>query len=119
MASLSLRIRLQSGERIGPGKIDLLEEIAESGSISAASRRLGMSYRRAWDLVEELNTMFAEPVVTSQIGGRKGGGAALTPHGQAVVARYREIERTATELARTQLDELQSEAALGDPTGAR
>ena len=114
MASLSLRIFLDSGRRIGPGKIDLLEEIAASGSISAAGRRLSMSYRRAWQLVDEMNAMFAEPLVAPYVGGRNGGGAALTPSGAAVVARYRAIERAATDLARTDLDSLQH-AAAPDP----
>ena len=76
-----------------PGKICLLELIAEHGSISAAGRALGMSYRRAWLLVDELNHLFAEPVVAGQIGGRSGGGASLTPFGARLVECYREIER--------------------------
>ena len=111
MASLSLRIFLESGRRIGPGKIDLLEHIAACGSISGAGRKLSMSYRRAWKLVDEMNAMFADPVVTRQIGGRNGGGAALTPRGLALVRRYRAIEREATELARGHLETLQREAS--------
>ena len=111
MASLSLRIRLDCGRRIGPGKINLLEEIERCGSISGAGRGLAMSYRRAWDLVEEMNAMFAEPLVARQIGGRKGGGASLTPAGLALVAHYRAIERAATDSARERLDLLQSAAA--------
>lgn len=107
MASLSIRIRLDPDGRIGPGKVDLLEHIAASGSISAAGRKMAMSYRRAWELVEELNTMFATPVVERQIGGRNGGGASLTPLGLSLVQRYRSIEKAAESAARQHLDALQ------------
>ena len=109
MASLSLRISLDPGGRIGPGKIALLEEIARCGSISGAGRNLAMSYRRAWELVEDMNRLFATPVVASQIGGRKGGGARLTPFGLVVVSRYRAIEQAADEATRQDLDLLQAE----------
>ena len=85
MPSLSLRIDLDGGERIGPGKIALLKAVGETGSISAAGRALHMSYRRAWRLIEELNTCFKTPLVTAQTGGRSGGGAALTPLGKSVI----------------------------------
>ena len=83
---LSIRLDLTSGDRIGPGKIALLEAIQEAGSISAAARALGMSYRRAWLLVEEINESLQEPAVTAATGGRQGGGAALTPSGERVIA---------------------------------
>ena len=89
---LSIRLDLASGDRIGPGKIALLEAIAKSGSISAAARRLGMSYRRAWLLVEEINGALHEPAVTAATGGQHGGGAALTPMGERIVDLYRAIE---------------------------
>ena len=82
MPSLSLRINLDPDGRIGPGKIELLEQIAAFGSISAAARGMEMSYKRAWDLVEEMNTIFGKPVVAAQTGGKHGGGAQLT-HGRA------------------------------------
>src|SRR5215510_719044 len=82
---LSMCLNLTSGHRIGPGKIALLEAIRSTGSISAAARRLGMSYRLAWLLVEEINDALQEPAVTAAIGGRQGGGAALTPNGERVV----------------------------------
>src|SRR5262245_20138573 len=91
MPTLSLRIDLDGGERIGPGKIALLEAIGKTGSISAAGRALGMSYRRAWRLIEELNRCFNEPLVTAQTGGKSGGGAALTATGKAVIAHYAAI----------------------------
>ncbi len=92
---LSIRIDLASGDRIGPGKIALLEAIRSTGSISAAARSLGMSYRRAWLLVEELNRTLREPVVAAETGGPGGGGAVVTPVGERVVGLYRAIEAQA------------------------
>ena len=93
---LSIRIDLAGGGRIGPGKVALLEAIQRLGSISAAGREMKMSYRRAWQLVESMNGQFAEPVVASVVGGPGGGGARLTKAGEAVVSRYRAVERVAT-----------------------
>jgi molybdate transport system regulatory protein len=89
---LSIRVDLASGARIGPGKVAVLEEIARSGSISAAGRALHISYRRTWELVEDLNATLGAPVVQTAAGGSGGGGASLTELGQAVVTRYRAIE---------------------------
>jgi molybdate transport system regulatory protein len=89
---LSIRLDLAIGARIGPGKVAVLEEIARSGSISAAGRALGMSYRRTWELVEELNRSLGTPVVATAAGGSGGGGAVLTQSGKAVIERYRAIE---------------------------
>lgn len=89
---LSIRIDLASGDRIGPGKIELLEAIAKAGSISAAARALDMSYRRAWLLVEEINLALREPAVAAATGGQHGGGAALTPIGERIIELYRTIE---------------------------
>ncbi len=89
---LSIRIDLASGDRIGPGKIALLEAIRSTGSISAAARSIGMSYRRAWLLVEEINQSLREPAVTAETGGVRGGGAVVTPVGERVVGLYRAIE---------------------------
>jgi molybdate transport system regulatory protein len=89
---LSIRIDLPSGNRIGPGKIALLEAIRATGSISAAARAIGMSYRRAWLLVEEINNTLREPAVTAETGGARGGGAVVTPVGERVVGLYRTIE---------------------------
>lgn len=88
---LSLRIDLPQG-RIGPGKIALLEAIDREGSISAAGRALGMSYKRAWDLVASLNTLIGQAVVAASPGGYRGGGATLTDAGRNLVADYRAIE---------------------------
>jgi molybdate transport system regulatory protein len=89
---LSIRLDLASGDRIGPGKIALLEAIKSEGSISAAARHLGMSYRRAWLLVEEINESLRQPAVTAATGGQHGGGAAVTPVGEQVIELYRRIE---------------------------
>jgi molybdate transport system regulatory protein len=95
MARLSIRIDLGPDNRLGPGKVQLLEMIAEHGSISAAGRALGMSYRRAWLFVEALNIGFGQPLVEAQVGGKAGGGARLSPFGTDVVAHYRAIEQAA------------------------
>lgn len=89
-----LRLRLLSGREIamGPGKADLLEAIDETGSISRAARRMNMSYRRAWLLIDTMNRCFKSPLVETAKGGEKGGGAFLTPLGREVLSRYREIE---------------------------
>ncbi|WP_440223375.1 winged helix-turn-helix domain-containing protein [Dokdonella sp. MW10] len=94
-ASGELRIRIMHGARVamGPGKADLLEGIRDSGSISAAGRRMKMSYKRAWQLVDEMNACFAEPVVEASTGGSGGGGAQLTATGTAVLARFRALQR--------------------------
>lgn len=100
---LNIRIDLAGGLRIGPGKIAVLEEIARSGSISAAGRALRMSYRRTWELVEDLNTGLGAPVVETAAGGSGGGGTVLTPAGKAVIERYRAIEVDAAAAARKHL----------------
>jgi molybdate transport system regulatory protein len=109
MPSLSLRIDLDRETRIGPGKIELLETIAACGSISAAGRQMGMSYRRAWDLVEALNRVFGKPVVVRQVGGKSGGGAHLTALGLALVAHYRAIEQAASAAAQPHLAAIEAE----------
>ena len=95
MAEISLRIDLGEEYRFGPGKARLLELIRDTGSISAAGRALGMSYRRAWLLTDELNTMFGAQLVEPQHGGAKGGGARVTPQGIATLEAYRRIEAAA------------------------
>lgn len=100
-AGARLRLVLAPGIAIGPGKADLLAAIADTGSISAAGRRLKMSYRRAWMLVEELNTSFRTPLVAAGKGGAHGGGARLTATGETVLRRFRAIEaKTAKAIAR-------------------
>lgn len=94
---LHLRVVLGGDVVMGPGKADLLEGIAETGSIAAAGRRMGMSYRRAWTLVEEMNGLFRTPVVDAAKGGAHGGGAVLTAEGQRIVAAYRRLEAAAAQ----------------------
>ena len=113
MPSLSLRINLDPDGRIGPGKIELLEHIASFGSISAAARTMQMSYKHAWDLVEDMNRVFGKPLVSAHTGGKRGGGAQLTPVGLAVVSRYRAIERAATAAADVHMQALQAEIDAG------
>lgn len=105
---LTVRIDFGSDRALGPGKIRLLEAIGETGSISQGGRALDMSYRRAWLLVDDLNHCFRESVVTAQPGGAQGGGAALTPFGKALIAKYRAIESQASAAARSQLLELET-----------
>jgi molybdate transport system regulatory protein len=109
LPSLSVRIDLDSEGRIGPGKIQLLENIHKNGSISAAGRAMDMSYKRAWDLVDEVNRICRQAAVERQTGGKNGGGAALTPFGTSLVARYRKIERDATSAVRKELLALRSD----------
>ncbi|MES2030433.1 MAG: winged helix-turn-helix domain-containing protein [Pseudomonadota bacterium] len=101
--ALSIRIDLDPEGRIGPGKIQLLEHIHVTGSISAAGRAMAMSYKRAWDLVDELNRICGQPAVERQTGGKNGGGAILTPFGLTLIKRYRGIENAATTAARKEL----------------
>ncbi|MBE0693318.1 MAG: LysR family transcriptional regulator [Aquamicrobium sp.] len=98
MPTITLRIKFEPKGHIGHGKIELLEQIAAFGSISAGARKMNMSYKRAWDLVEEMNGIFGKPMLETQKGGPGGGGAQLTQAGLAVISRYRAIER-ATEAA--------------------
>ncbi len=90
---LKIRIHFDAQSWLGPGKIELLELIEAHGSISAAGRAMGMSYKRAWDLVAEMNRIFGAPVASAQSGGRAGGGAELTALGHALVEHYRGAER--------------------------
>lgn len=93
---LTLRVLGKSSAAMGPGKAELVERIGRTGSISAAAREMGMSYRRAWQLVEALNGAFREPVVTTAIGGKRGGGARVTPFGARLVAGFRAMEGKAS-----------------------
>jgi molybdate transport system regulatory protein len=113
LPSLSIRIDLDSESRIGPGKVLLLENIHTCGSISAAGRAMDMSYKRAWDLVDEINRMCRQVAVERQTGGKKGGGAVLTPFGVSLVARYRKIERDAGSAVRKELQALRTD--IGRP----
>lgn len=110
---LQTRLRLKLGPVIllGPGKADLLRLIDQSGSISAAARAMGMSYKRAWQLVDEMNRHFNQPVVGANPGGIKGGGAHLTLFGQEVLKRYGSILDHLEQAAGDDLDWLNSQIA--------
>ncbi|WP_033057561.1 winged helix-turn-helix domain-containing protein [Sinorhizobium arboris] len=117
-----LRIDFPPNDRLGRGKIMLLERIRETGSISAAGRAMDMSYRRAWLLVDALNRMFKEPAVDSQRGGKQGGGAVVTAFGEMLIARFRAMEATAQAAIAEDLDWLdamrdRNGAPIEEPTG--
>jgi molybdate transport system regulatory protein len=105
MSQPQIRFRIDFGPgcSVGPGKIELLEAIRRSGSLSQAARDLKMSYRRAWLLLDQLNRSFAEPVATTSVGGAHGGGAAVTAFGAALATSYRKIERATSVLARAEI----------------
>ena len=112
---LTIRLDFSAGRRLGAGKVALLEAIEKTGSISAAGRAHQMSYRRAWLLVDELNQIFAEPVVSAHHGGAKGGGASLTEQGRRVVALYRHAEARMRAAAQAEIDELERGLGAGKP----
>lgn len=95
MVRLTIRIDFDDGSALGPGKVRLLELIAEKGSIRKAAAGMKMSYRKAWLLLQALEETFGQPLVKTATGGAKGGGASLTTLGKTVVTRYREIGREA------------------------
>ncbi len=106
---LTLRIDFENGIRLGPGKVDLLAGIETHGSIRAAGAAMGMSYRRAWLLADEINRMFREPSVFTRHGGKAGGGAGLTPFGTALLARCRQMEARARAALAEDLAALEAE----------
>src|SRR5579864_568582 len=97
---LFLRLDLTNQVRLGPGKIRLLEAIEREGSISAAGRALKMSYRRAWLLIDQLNSHFREPLVATRLGGTGGGKASVTALGRSVIRTYRAMEKDAERMVR-------------------
>ena len=108
---LTIRLDFDAGRRLGAGKVALLEAIDRTGSISAAGRVHGMSYRRAWLLVDELNQLFAAPVVAAHHGGAKGGGAQLTADGKRIVALYRHAEAKMRRAAEGEIDAIERKLA--------
>jgi molybdate transport system regulatory protein len=114
MAKLTLRIDFGAADPVGPGKIRLLELVRDAGSIAAAGRAMGMSYRRAWLLIDALNRAFREPVVATKLGGKAGGGAELTRFGEELIAHYRDMETVAHAALRPHLAAL--EEALAPPS---
>jgi len=108
VTQISLKFDFTNGERLGPGKVDLLEQVRAHGSIAAAGRAMGMSYRRAWLLIDALNHMFVEPVVMTQMGGRGGGAATLTTFGETIVRRYRALQAKTAQAAAEDLAALEA-----------
>jgi molybdate transport system regulatory protein len=109
VARIRIRIYLGDGHSVGPGKVQLLEAVRELGSISAAARSMGMAYRHAWELIDDMNQCFRSPVVTGASGGRAGGGATLTPFGEEVVRRFRAMEKRARQAMARDVEALDRE----------
>lgn len=107
-----LRVYLEPGFAMGPGKAEILQGIKETGSIAAAGRRMDMSYKRAWYLVDSMNKHFRAPVVEAAKGGRTGGGAELTAFGEDVLALYRNMMRLTQDAIEPDLKKLME--AVGD-----
>jgi molybdate transport system regulatory protein len=119
-AGLHIRLNLTSDVGFGPGKAELLERLAETGSITAAAKAMGMSYRRAWLLIEDLNSNFKQPVAEKTKGGRGGGGgASLTPWGRRVLKHYRTIEAKLRRASAKAVAELQKNLVETRPCGRR
>jgi len=117
-ARLSIRIELETG-RLGPGKVALLEGVAREGSLAGAARAMGMSYKRAWELLAQLNEMFDDPVAVSLPGRNIGGGTELTPFGARVIALYHAVERRAMQAAAAATGELSAAARAGRSAARR
>ena len=111
MARIRIHISLGDGHSLGPGKAQLLEAVGEFGSISAAARSMGMAYRHAWELIDDMNQCFRSPVVQTTSGGRAGGGATLTPFGEEVVRRFRGMEKAARKAMTRDLESLDRQVA--------
>lgn len=103
----SIKLQIMAGDDIamGPGKADLLEKIQETGSIAAAGRAMGMSYKRAWDLVEMMNTCFCGPLVSKTKGGASKGGATVTPLGLDVVKHFRSLQNNASNAVEREVED--------------
>ena len=106
MAKLRIRVDFEGGESLGPGKIGLLEAVREAGSIRGAAKRVGMSFRRAWLLLQAVEHLFGEALTETARGGAKGGGTALTPFGDFVVQAYRDLERAVERVAQSKMEPL-------------
>jgi molybdate transport system regulatory protein len=116
---LTIRIDFDGARHVGHGKIRLIEMVGEHGSISGAARAMGMSYRRAWLLLDEVNRMFREPVVETRLGGKGGGNARLTEFGKGFVDLYRTIEVDAARNFEGRIGELEARLAEGAPAAAQ
>jgi molybdate transport system regulatory protein len=116
---IRFRIDFAENSNLGPGKIALLEGIRTCGSVSEAARRMGISYRRAWLLLDSVNKSFDMPVTVNSVGGRGGGGAEITPFGVLLIERYREVERKLNDVAGECLKEIRARVTRGTAASAR
>jgi molybdate transport system regulatory protein len=121
MAGLVVRFRIDFGEysSVGPGKISLLEAIRDTGSLSKGARNIGMSYRRAWLLVESLKESFGEPVTVASKGGKTGGGMLVTEFGEALIANYRALEQDFVRMAERRLQLIGAGVVRRSKSGAK
>lgn len=119
MSSVRFRIDLTPGCSLGPGKVQLLEGIARTGSLRRAASELRMSYRRAWLLLDEINHSFTEPSTIATVGGAGGGGAILTTFGSELVHRYRTAARRIEAVARAEFGPLEPKARNEPPREGR
>jgi molybdate transport system regulatory protein len=121
MAAPVVRFRIDFAEHssVGPGKISLLEAIRDAGSLSRGARNIGMSYRRAWLLVESLKQSFREPVTMASTGGKDGGGMLVTEFGGALIKNYRELERDFATMAERRLHPIITTAIRHSKSGAK
>jgi molybdate transport system regulatory protein len=110
MAQLHVAIILDSGDRIGPGKIAMLESIKATGSIAAAAREMGIDYKRAWMMIESINQAFKVPAVERVMGGSGGGGAKLTPLGDQILEVYKSLEAQTLHIGHAELSALEKKA---------
>jgi len=116
--TIRFRVDFTPGCSLGPGKIELLETIDQTGSLRQAAQTLGMSYRRAWLLLDALNRSFTEPAAIASVGGQGGGGARLTAFGEELVKRYRAAAKSIEALARTEFQPIASKALAHVPKTA-
>ena len=108
---VKVRIDFDDAHSVGPGKIALLERMRDCGSLSQAARELDMSYRRAWQLLDSLNTSFNEPVIVTSIGGKGGGGSEITQFGLTLIDSYRALEKEMTGRAQQFFKQMRSQVA--------
>ena len=116
---IRFRIDFAENSNLGPGKIALLEGIRTYRSVSEAARRMNISYRRAWLLLDSLNKSFDMPATVNSVGGRGGGGAEITPFGLLLIERYREVERKLNDVAGESLKEIRARVTRSTATSAR
>ena len=121
MAAPVVRFRIDFAEHssLGPGKICLLEAIRDAGSLSRGARNIGMSYRRAWLLVESLKQSFRQPVTVASTGGKDGGGMQVTDFGDALIKNFRELERDFATLAQRRLYPITATVIRHSKSGAK